>query len=105
MRRLPIGASKFFERSSTNPMRLRGKVAVVTGSSRGIGRAIALEFAKEGADVVVNYLRSEGKAGEVVRQIEAMGRRSIAVRADVSKYDEVERMASLVYRQFGVREM
>ncbi len=86
-------------------MRLRGKVAVVTGSSRGIGRAIALEFAKEGADVVVNYLRSEGKAGEVVRQIEAMGRRSIAVRADVSKYDEVEEMASLVYRQFGVREM
>ena len=63
-------------------MKLDGKVAVVTGASRGIGKAIAETFAREGADIVVNYVKSEGEAKEVVKQIKAMGRRAVAVKAD-----------------------
>lgn len=62
------------------------KVAFVTGSSRGIGKAIALRLAREGMDVVLNDLRNEGKAKETVRQIENLGARSILIRADVSKF-------------------
>jgi 3-oxoacyl-[acyl-carrier protein] reductase len=73
-------------------MRLEGRVAIVTGASRGIGRAIALAFAREGADVVVNYLRSEEQALETREQILDMGRGSLAVQADVSSASEVEGM-------------
>ena len=73
-------------------MRLEGKVALVTGASRGIGRAVALAFAGEGCDVAVNYVKSESQAGEVVADIQATGRRAIAVEADVSQKDEVEHM-------------
>ena len=62
---------------------LDGKVALVTGGSRGIGRAIALALAKSGADVVVNYARNADAAAEVVAEIEALGRRALAVQADV----------------------
>jgi 3-oxoacyl-[acyl-carrier protein] reductase len=75
-------------------MRLQGKVALVTGASRGIGRAIALAFASEGADLIVNYFRSEAEAREVVASIEEMGQQAIAVQADVSHHDEVEKMVS-----------
>ncbi len=77
---------------------LQGKVALVTGSSRGIGRAIALRLARDGADVIINYVarpddlagaeRNAQDAAAVVAEIEAMGRRAIAVQADVSKADE-----------------
>ncbi|MBW2102363.1 MAG: SDR family NAD(P)-dependent oxidoreductase, partial [Deltaproteobacteria bacterium] len=60
-------------------MRLQDKVALVTGSSRGIGRAVALGFAKEGAKVVVNYSSSENAAQEVVKEVRAMGSEAIAV--------------------------
>lgn len=73
-------------------MRLEGRVAIVTGASRGIGRAIALAFAREGADVIVNYLRSEEQALETRDQILDMGRGSLAVQADVSSASEVESM-------------
>lgn len=82
-------------------MRLEGKVAIVTGASRGIGRAIALAFAREGADLVVNYLRSKAAAEEVVAQIEREGQRAIAVRADVSQEDQVEQMVSQAAGRFG----
>lgn len=82
-------------------MRLKNKVSIITGSSRGIGRAIALAFAKEGADGVINYLQSEGKAKDVLRQILGMGRRAIAVKADVSKEAEVEEMVSQTSETFG----
>ena len=65
-------------------MRLDGRRALVTGSSRGIGRAIALKLAAEGADVAVNYVTQARAAGEVVDRIHAAGRSSFAVRADVS---------------------
>ncbi|MGH8246664.1 MAG: SDR family NAD(P)-dependent oxidoreductase [Gammaproteobacteria bacterium] len=69
--------------------RLQAKTAVVTGASSGIGRAIALSFAAEGADVIVNYLNSADAAQRVVAEIQAMGRVSRAIRADVSKQEDV----------------
>jgi len=82
-------------------MTLEGRKAVVTGGSRGIGRAIALALAQEGADVAVNYLASEGLALEVVREIEKLGRRAIAVRADISDFPDTFRMAQEVLGTFG----
>lgn len=82
-------------------LKLDGKVAVVTGSSRGIGRAVALAFAKEHADIVVNYLKSRDKAEEVVSEIEAVGRRAVAIKADVSNIDEVRGMVDRCIREFG----
>ncbi|MCS7059914.1 MAG: 3-oxoacyl-[acyl-carrier-protein] reductase [Anaerolineae bacterium] len=69
-------------------MNLTGKSAIVTGASRGIGRAIAIDLAARGAAVVVNYNASAGAAQEVVQTIEAAGGKAIAVQADVSKMDE-----------------
>ena len=82
-------------------MKLEGRKAVVTGGSRGIGRAIAVELGREGADVAVNYLASEGPALEVVRDLEKLGRRAFAVRADVSDFPDTYRMAQDVLAAFG----
>ncbi|UCH90289.1 MAG: 3-oxoacyl-ACP reductase FabG [Thermoplasmata archaeon] len=68
----------------------KGLVAVVTGASRGLGKATALALAERGCDVVVNYEKSEGAAQEVVKLIEKLGRSAVAVKADVSKKEEVE---------------
>ena len=85
-------------------MKLEGKVAVVTGSSRGVGRSVALAFGREGANVVVNYSRSEGAAQEVVKAIEAMGQKAIAVKADVAKRDDAQALlkaAGIIYHHVG----
>lgn len=76
------------------------KLALVTGSSRGIGRGIALELAREGANVVVNYKNQKEKAVEVARSIEALGRRSLVVKADVSNQKEVLAMRDIVISEF-----
>lgn len=80
---------------------LTGKVALVTGASRGIGRAIALRLAESGADVVVNYAGSENAAQEVVEQIEAMGRQAIKLKADVSSAQEAEELVKQTIEKFG----
>lgn len=72
-------------------MRLAGRKALVTGGSRGIGRAIALEFAKEGADVAVTYLSQQTEAEETVARVEEMDRRAIALRCDAGDSDQVRR--------------
>lgn len=81
--------------------KLEGRVALITGSSRGIGRAIALEFAREGARICVNYFRSEDKAREVVEKIRSFGGEAIMVRADVSKLGDVRELVSKVVKRFG----
>lgn len=79
---------------------LNGKVAIVTGSSQGIGRAIALRFAENGADVVVNA-RSSGPALEVLRQIESLGRKARYEQADISDYHQVKQMVDNTIHEFG----
>jgi 3-oxoacyl-[acyl-carrier protein] reductase len=81
--------------------RLDGQVAVVTGASSGIGRAIALALGSEGAEVVVNYTRSAGRAQEVAAEIARAGRRAIAVGADVSRRGDVERLVAETLVAFG----
>ena len=80
---------------------MSGKIALVTGASRGIGRAIAIELANQGADVVVNFHRNEQEALEVVKEIKNIGRDCIALQADVSSFDEVAKMFEIVKKKFG----
>ncbi len=80
---------------------LAGKVALVTGAAKRIGRSVALRLASEGADVVVNYRTSKGEADEVAPQITARGRRAAAVPADVAKREDVIAMFATVEKEFG----
>jgi 3-oxoacyl-[acyl-carrier protein] reductase len=80
---------------------LEGKIALVTGASRGIGRAIAVALAENGCDVAVNYLRSSKEAEEVAQEVIAFGRRAIVVQADVSKQGEVSRLVKDVESGLG----
>lgn len=80
---------------------LKGKNALVTGASRGIGRAIALELAKQGANVAVNYAGSEDKAEAVAKEIEQLGVKAFKVKADVADEAEVKGMVKEVIGQFG----
>lgn len=82
-------------------MKLEGRAAIVTGSSRGVGRNVALAYAKEGADVLINYSSSEAPALEAVELIKAMGRKSVAVKADVANKAEVENMVAIARETFG----
>ncbi|WP_054767126.1 3-oxoacyl-[acyl-carrier-protein] reductase [Lysinibacillus parviboronicapiens] len=81
--------------------KLQGKVAVVTGASRGIGRAIALKLAEEGAKIVVNYSGSQAKAEEVVASIQANGGEAIAIQASVSIAEEVTSLMDAAVKTFG----
>lgn len=81
--------------------KLSGKIALVTGGSRGIGAAIALELAQDGADVAISYAASEDKANEVVRQIEALGRRAIAIKADQADSKQVKGLVQDTFNHFG----
>src|SRR5829696_7266699 len=78
-----------------------GKTAIVTGSSRGVGRATALRLAEGGANVVVNYLNNEAEAHETVRMCVERGVQSIAVRADVSDFAQAKELANTAVEKFG----
>jgi NAD(P)-dependent dehydrogenase (short-subunit alcohol dehydrogenase family) len=82
-------------------MRCTGRIALVTGAQRGIGRATALRFAREGADVAVNFLDDEPAAKQVVEEIAALGRRACAIAADVSRPDEARRLVAEAERELG----
>lgn len=77
------------------------KIALVTGSGRGIGRAIALYFAQHGADVVVNFFRNRAPAEETVREIEKLSRRALLVKADVGNLDDLKRLFNETEKEFG----
>ena len=80
---------------------LQERVAIVTGASLGIGSAIALDLARNGADVAINYRKHEGEAAEICRQITAMGRRGLIVQADVSRFGEAQAMVERVVKELG----
>ncbi len=81
--------------------RLQDKVALITGSDSGIGQATAIEFAKEGADVVVHYLEDADGARETCQAVEAAGRRAIVVQADISDEQQVQRLFAEALDAFG----
>lgn len=81
--------------------RLKDKIAVITGASSGIGRGIAEAFAREGADIVVNYQKSKDSAEAIVETINQSGRRAIAVQADMSDKDDIERLIKETQNEFG----
>jgi NAD(P)-dependent dehydrogenase (short-subunit alcohol dehydrogenase family) len=80
---------------------LTGKIALITGAAKRIGRSIALRLADEGADIIVNYSTSKDQADEVAREIQSRGRRAVAIRADVSKKADVTRLFAQVEKEFA----
>ncbi len=81
--------------------RLAGKVALITGASRGIGAGLALAFAREGADIILNYRANDAAANSVAEQIQAMGRKVLKVKADVSQRDDIKAMLEESKKVFG----
>jgi len=82
-------------------MRLEGKKAVVTGAGRGVGRAISLAFAREGADLVINYVRNEEAAKAAALEIQGMGRGALVVKADVALKEDADRLIGACLDRFG----
>src|SRR5699024_7841715 len=82
-------------------MTLQGKNAIVTGSSRGIGRAIAIQLAKQGVNIAVNYAGNEEKAEEVVQEIKSLGVSAIKIKANVADEKDVKSMVKEVISTFG----
>ena len=80
---------------------LSGRVALVTGSSRGIGRACAIRLAEAGADLVINYVSARAAAMEVAEQVAALGRQVSVVKADISEEDDVHCMVDHIKEQYG----
>ena len=85
-------------------MKLEGRTAIVTGASKGIGRAVALELAKQGANVGINYYSGADGAAEVAREVEALGRKAILLQGDVSDQSFVESMVARVVDECGSLE-
>ncbi len=84
---------------------LKGKSAVVTGASRGIGRATALRLAEAGANVVVNYFQHQAEAAEVIKECEKFGVKAVAAQADVSKLADAEKLCDLARNEFGALDI
>jgi 3-oxoacyl-[acyl-carrier protein] reductase len=82
-------------------MRLKGRTALVTGAGRGLGRALALGLAREGADIAVHYHRSAAGAEQVAAQVTGLGRRAVTVQADITRLEEVERMVAAAVGRLG----
>lgn len=91
MRRIKMEIDQFFQ----------GKVVLITGSGRGIGKAMALNFARHGADVIVNYARNHSQAEKTKEEIISLGRRAITVRADISKVEAILSLFETIKIEFG----
>lgn len=86
-------------------MSFENKIALVTGSGRSIGRAIALHLAREGADVIVNFFRNRTPAEETAEQIRALGRRALVVKADVGEGEKIETLFAEIEKEFGALDI
>lgn len=86
-------------------MQFQNKVALITGSGRGIGQAIALHFARQGADIVVNFFRNRAPAEETAEQIRALGRRALVVKADVGELEGIETLLAETEQEFGALDI
>ncbi|WP_459945517.1 enoyl-[acyl-carrier-protein] reductase FabL [Desulfocastanea catecholica] len=80
---------------------MHGKVALITGGSRGIGRAIAIRLAEQGADVIVNYVRHRKDAGETAAEVERLGRKCLLVKTNVAKSEDVKKMFAAIDEEFA----
>jgi pteridine reductase len=87
--------------SSSDSNNLNGKVALVTGAAKRLGRAIAIHLAREGADVIVHYQRSATEAQEVVREITKLNRRAISLSADLAKKSDIDKLFAAAKEEFG----
>jgi glucose 1-dehydrogenase len=88
-------------KTSELPQTLSGKVALITGSGRGIGRAIALDFAKRGASIVINFAHSEDEALDLQKEIEKFGGKSVVIKADLGKLTEIEKLVEGACEKLG----
>lgn len=86
-------------------MNFQNKIALITGSGRGIGKAIALHFAREGADIVINFFRNRAPAEETAEEIRALGRRALVVKADVGEEDGINNLFDEVEKEFGALDI
>lgn len=82
-------------------MRLKDRKTIVTGAGRGIGRAVALVFAREGADILINYLSNDAAAREVAEAVEKTGRKAVCIKTDVSDYQDVRSMVERCVEDLG----
>ena len=85
----------------TNNLPFRNKIALITGSGRGIGAAIALYFARNGADVVINFFRNRAPAKEIAREVKALGRSALLVKADMGNIENINQLMDEVEKTFG----
>ncbi len=90
-----------YEENHRRSVKMTNKVALVTGSSRGIGKAIAIRLAEEGYDIVVNYARSKTAALETAAEIEALGRKAHVVKANIGKVDKIQELFQSIDEEFG----
>lgn len=86
---------------TAEPLPLSGKIAMVSGSGRGIGKAIALALAREGADLMITYVRNQQPAEETASAIRALGRRAVVQRSNFSKIEEIERLFTIIQEEFS----
>src|SRR5712664_3778188 len=96
-----VADSNMMENAAKPEGTLQGRVALVTGAAKRIGRAVAVRLAKEGADVVVHYRGSKEEAGEAVAEIEHLGRRAVAMQADLGDVSQIKRLIAEAGKQFG----